>query len=674
MPSLSITDQVLLLLGLTVAVVLASQRFRVPTSLGYLLVGILLAPATLGPLVEVDRIRPIAEFGIVFLLFTIGLNFSLPQILALRHLVLGLGTAQVVLSTVVVSLIAWLAGLPPVAAFVAGAVFAQSSTTIISKQVAEQGEEDERHARLGVAMSVFQDVTAVPFVVVIPVLATAGGLSALGIALGWALAKAVLAFLLVFVLGRLLLRSFFGVVARYRSPELFTLTVLFVSLVAGWVTFRLGLSMAFGAFLAGMVLGETEFRHQVEATMRPFRDVLLGLFFVGIGLLVDWREVARIWHWAVLGAVVLLATKTLVVAGIVRASGIDMQTSWRTALLLAVGGEFGFALLALALQHRLTDPWLGQVLLTSVLFSMVLAPVLIRYNRRLARWFSPRGQRKDDAQLRPDPQLGAKLDGHVLVCGYGRIGQGLARLLEEEGIPYVALDLDADLVREARLAGEPVFFGDGGQLDVLDGLGLASARLVVISHDDHGVALKTVQQLRRMHPDLPVLVRTRDLSGHEELHVAGATEVVPETLEAGLAIAWHALLHTGVPQERIHAVLQRQRASRYQQQRALLTGRGADAGTDVSSRRWQMRPFRIVAGSPVVGRTIESILGDVVFTALVREGRRIRELNADLALQEGDVLVVAGTCEDLAALEARMQAVSRAKPAPRPPGAVEPAS
>jgi CPA2 family monovalent cation:H+ antiporter-2 len=262
-----------------------------------------------GPVVDVQPVRALAEFGIVFLLFTIGLNFSLPQIHALRHQVLGLGTAQVVLTTAIVGMIAWLSGLPATAAF--GAVFAQSSTTVISKQLAEQGEEMSRHGRLGVAMSVFQDVTAVPFVVVIPVLGAAAGAAALLSAPGWAIAKAVLAFAGVFFAGRWLLRPLFHLVAARRSAELFTLTVLFVSLIAAWTTNRLGLSMAFGAFLAGMVLGETEFRHQVEATVRPFRDVLLGLFFVGIGMLFDPSTMPQIWHWSLLGAALLMVSKIL---------------------------------------------------------------------------------------------------------------------------------------------------------------------------------------------------------------------------------------------------------------------------------------------------------------------------------------------------------------------------
>ncbi|MDX5433964.1 MAG: cation:proton antiporter, partial [Halomonas sp.] len=317
--------QMRLLLGGTVFVVLVFQRMRIPPSLAYLLVGVMLGSHTAGPVVAGQGIRVIAEFGIVFLLFTIGLSFSLPQIYALRHTILGLGTAQVSLTTAIVGLIAWLSGLPASAAFVVGAVFAQSSTTIISKQLMEQGENQTRHGRLGTTMSVFQDITAVPFVVVIPVLGVAAMQEVAG-ALGMALLKAGLAFGIVLLSGRYLLKPLFHLVAERRSAELFTLTVLFVSLVAAWTTQSLGLSMAFGAFLAGMVLGDTEFRHQVEATIRPFRDVLLGLFFVSIGMLIEPAALPGIWLEALLGTLLLLGSKVLLVTGIVRYSGVDLPT------------------------------------------------------------------------------------------------------------------------------------------------------------------------------------------------------------------------------------------------------------------------------------------------------------------------------------------------------------
>ena len=648
--------QILLLLGTAVTVVVVFQRFRIPSSLGYLLVGVLLGPHTAGPVIEAGQIRALAEFGIVFLLFTIGLNFSLPQLHALRHQVLGLGTAQVVLTTAVVGLIAWAAGLPPEAAFVVGAVFAQSSTTVISRQLTEQGEENTRHGRLGLAMSVFQDVTAVPFVIIIPALGVAGTTDALAGTLGGALAKAVLAFALVVLVGRRLLRPLFHLVAARRSAELFTLTVLFVSLIAAWATERFGLSLAFGAFLAGMMLGETEFRHTVESTIRPFRDVLLGLFFVGIGMLIDPVAIPRIWHWALVGAVVLLASKTVLVAIIARAAGHDALMAWRTGLLLAVGGEFGFALLAIALGAGTIDERAGQIALTSVLLSIIVAPFLIRYNHALAGRVATRPARSHDEQLpRADLADTGQFRDHVVVCGYGRIGQSVGHTLEEERIPYVAVDLNPAMVKDAHLAGEPVFYGDTAERDILEAVGIGAARLVVISHDDVPAALKTLHHVRTLRPNLPVMVRTRDESHVEELRTAGATEVVPETREASMMIASHVLLLLDVPLARVVRRMQTQRTGHYRLMREFFRDAALDDNPQERDAD-RLRPVVLPPDSPAVGRALgEFAFEGVVVTALVRRGERRLTPPPDTRLEAGDAVVLFGAPDDLQRAEALLR-------------------
>lgn len=648
--------QVLLLMGVAVTVVLTFHRLQIPSSLGYVLVGLILGPYTIGPVVDMPQLSALAEFGIVFLLFTIGLSFSLPQIHALRHQVLGLGTGQVVFTTIFVGLVAWLAGLSPVAAFVIGAVFAQSSTTIIGKQLVEQGEDNSRHGRLGLAISVFQDVTAVPFVIVIPVLSAAVGADVLTGMLSWALAKAVVAFALVLFVGRWLLRPLFHLVAKQRSAELFTLTVLLVALLAAWTTNSLGLSLAFGAFLAGMMLGETEFRHQVEMTIRPFRDVLLGLFFVGIGMLFDPAALPRVWHLALAGAFVLLTSKTLLVAFMVRKTGIDRLTAWRTGLLVAVGGEFGLALLAIALGANVIDVSLGQLALTSVLFSMIAGPFIIRYNHTIASRFVRNAPQPEEAvnitALNPDATT--HLQGHVIICGYGRIGQNVARLLGEEKIPFIALDLDSVLVREAHTAGEPVYYGDATQHDILNALGLERARLVVISHDDVAAALKVLHYLKVMRPDLPVMVRTRDESRVEELESAGALEVVPETLEAGLMIASQALLLLDVPLSRVMRRIEKQRSSRYRLMREFF--RGDELGEKDGERdTHRLRSLVIQPESKAIGRQLRDLdLRGVTVAALVRSGDRQATPPPETSLVANDVIVVYGPLDSLQRAERLM--------------------
>ena len=546
-------EQILLLLGVAVAVVVTFQHLHISTSLGYLLVGVILGPHTIGPIVDVPELKALAEFGVVFLLFIIGLNYSLPQLHALRHQVLGLGTAQVVFTTAVVGTLAWLAGLPAVAAFVIGAVFAQSSTTIIGNQLTEQGEENTPHGRLGLAMSVFQDVTAVPFLVVIPVLGMAAGADVLAGNLGWAILKAVAAFALVFFAGRWLLRPLFHLVAKRRSAEVFTLAVLLVALLAAWTTSSLGLSLAFGAFLAGMMLGETEFRHQVESSIRPFRDVLLGLFFIGIGMLIDPAAIPRIWHWALLGAVLLLASKTLIVAALVRNSGIDALTAWRTGLLLAVGGEFGLALLAIALASNAIDAELGQIVLTSVLFSLIAGSLLIRFNHAIAARLA--GTRRGEAQGMPD-ELSSTPEKQVVIGGYGRVGHTVAVLLRSSGIPFVAFDTDSKRVAQGRADGHPVLYGDISDPGLLAAIHVERASLVVITIDQSDTALRSVSFLRGMCPQVPVIARARDLEVSSRLLDAGATHAYPEAIEASLRLGATALQILRVPTDDIDLLVQ----------------------------------------------------------------------------------------------------------------------
>ena len=544
--------QVILLLAVAVAVMVAFQRLHIPSSLGYLLVGLILGPHTAGPTVHVPEFKALAEFGVVFLLFSIGLNYSLPQLHALRHQILGLGTAQVALTTAVVTVLLWLAGMPAVVAFVIGAVFAQSSSTIIGRQLAEQGEEAAPHGRLGMAISVFQDVTAVPLLVLIPVLGAAGAMDALAGDLAWAMAKAVLAFALVFYAARWALRPFFHMVAERRSAELFTLTVLLVVLAAAWTTDSLGLSLAFGAFLAGMMLGETEFRHQVESSIRPFRDVLLGLFFVGIGMLIDPASLPHIWHWALLGALLLLASKIVVVVLIVRRSGMDALAAWRTALLLAVGGEFGLALLAIALDARVIDAQIGQIVLNAVLFSLIGGVLLIRYNQAIATRLAP--------PTAAVPPLADRLAGfpppQVLIGGYGRVGHTIAVLLKSSGVDFVAFDTDSKRVQQGLADGHAVLYGDIADPELLAAARAEQARLAIVTVDSHAVALRAVAALRLHSPHLPVIARARDLAASSALIEAGAAHAYPETIEASLRLGATALRMLHIPTADIDLMLQ----------------------------------------------------------------------------------------------------------------------
>lgn len=544
--------QVLLLLAVAITVVVTFQRLHIPTSLGYLLVGVVLGPHTMGPIVSMPELGVLADFGIVFLMFTIGLDFSLPQLYALRHQILGLGSGQVAFTTLFVALVIWLSGIPAVVAFVFGAVFAQSSTTIIASLLREQGEENSQHGRLGLAMSVFQDVTAVPFLVVIPVLGMSVGANVLAGMLGWAIAKAALAFVLLFFAGRWLLRPLFHLIAEHKSFEMFTLAVLLVALLAAWTTNSLGLSLAFGGFIAGMMLGETEFRHQVASSIGPFRDVLLGLFFVGIGMRFDPASIPSIWYWTILGTLLILTSKSLLVAAMVRMIGVQARVAWRTGLMLSVGGEFGLALVAIAMDSGVIDTRLGQIAITSVLLSMIAGAVLIRFNVSIAdRLVGP--EREDTFT---SPEIPESPQRQVVIGGYGRFGHAVATLLQSSKIAFVAIDTDPKRVAKGRADGHSVWFGDISNPALLSSVHVERASLVVITTDEPATTFSALSYLRRACPQVPVIVRAPDLDTSQRLLDAGAARAYPETIEASLQLGAAALQMLDISPDEIDHVVQ----------------------------------------------------------------------------------------------------------------------
>lgn len=642
MPGLFV--QILILLAVSVLVVALFRRFNLPTILGYLFVGMAVGPHGLGLIPDTEDVRLIAGFGVVFLLFTIGLEFSLPKILAMRNRLLGMGSAQVLFTTAVVALIAWLAGMPAAAAFVVGAVLAQSSSTIIGKQLTEQIEINSRHGRLGLGISVFQDVTAVLFVIIIPVLATGAGDALFG-PLALALIKGAAVFAVMLVLGRWLLRPLFHEVAAARSAELSTLAVLLVVLTAAWITDMAGLSLALGAFLAGMMLGETEYRHQLEADIRPFQDVLLGMFFVTVGMLLDVRALPGIWGWVLGLALATLLLKTLLITAMVRASGDELTVSVRTGLVLAVGGEFGFVLLALALEGDLLSPEHTQIVLTTVLVTMMLSPLLIRYNGAIARRLCAASYGAGLERLAKEVEHEVHtLDRHVIICGYGRVGQNIGRFLDQEGFNFIALDLDPARVREAREAGDPVIYGDSTQRAILEAAGLGQARALIVSFNDLAASFKILAQVRHLHPELPVLVRTRDDAELEHLQAAGATEVVPETLEASLMLSSHLLLILGVPMSRVFRRIRETHNDRYRLLRGFFPGEER-AGAQAAPAREQLHTVTLSGRDHAVERTLRELQLDklgVMVTAVRRRGIRGVAPTPDMRLQEGDVLVLYG--------------------------------
>ncbi len=641
---------ILLLLGVSVLTVTLFRRLHLPPILGYLIVGILVGPFGSGLVASNEDTRFLAEFGVVFLLFTIGLEFSLPQMVAMKGSVFGLGGSQMVITASVIALLAWALGLTPHAALIAGAILALSSTAIVIKQLSEQLELNSEHGRLGVSILLFQDLAVIPLLVVIPIL-TGNGESGLAMPLFIAVVKAVLVFAAIMAIGHWLLRPLFHEIARARSAELFTLTVLLISLTAAWLTHEAGLSLALGAFLAGMMLGETEYRHQIEADIRPFQDVFLGLFFVTVGMRVDLLSLLPVLHWVLLLALGLILFKALVILLLAKLSGRSTSTALRSGLLLAQGGEFGFVLLDLSLGSSLLPGTAGQLLFAAIILSMATAPFLIRYNGRLAQHFSTlRGSSDGTTGLKVLQEESRDLERHVILCGYGRIGQNIGRLLDREGFRYVALDLNPGVVREAHEAGEPVHFGDAVRQEILQAAGLDRASALVLTFEDHPSAMKILAHIRESVPGLPVLVRTKDDSHMDELEQAGAAEVMPEAVEASLMMGGQLLLLLKVPGSRILKIMREIRQNHYKLLRDFFHGEEAVDIEHADSFQERLHTVTLPERAFAVDHTIEDLhLWDweVSITAVRRGGIRGDSPGPETRLQAGDVLVLAGTPQHL---------------------------
>ena len=641
---------ILILLGVAVFVVAALRRLHMPAVVAYLVTGYLVGPHGLRFIPDSGDTRALADFGVVFLLFTLGLEFSLPRFIVMRRAVFVLGGLQVLLTTIGAAGLAWLFGAEVPVAIVLGGAFAMSSTAIAVKQLTEQNEINLQHGRAAVAVLLFQDLAVIPFLILIPALNKGLGSAFAGDML-WAFGKGTLAVVVILAAGRWLLRPLLHQIASARSAELFTLTALLVTMASAFGTAALGLSLALGGFLAGMMLAETEYRHQVEADIRPFRDVLLGLFFITVGMLLNPAVVARHWMLLILAVAGLSLFKTGLITALSRRLGSDNNAALRTGLVLAQGGEFGFALLSLGLAQHIMRAPMAEFALAVIVVSMLLGPLAIRYNRRLAAWLFPESEMEDHDRLQHDiGKHQVHLENHVIIVGYGRVGQNVARLLEPEGFEFVALDLDPIRVAHAREAGDPVYYGDGTNREVLRAAGIERARVLVISYFKVSTALKILAHVKELRPGIPVLVRTRDDAELEKLQAAGATEVIPETLESSLMLASHLLHVLHVPMTHILRKIQEVRTHRYSLLRSVFRGQDAVPIDPSHAFREQLHTVTLADGARGVGRSLAELdlrRLNVVVTALRREGVVGRQPPAVTVLKEGDVVVLWGTPERL---------------------------
>ncbi len=661
----------LLYLIAAVGGVVLCRLARLPPILGYLAVGVLIGPKAMALAGDSDAVDHLAEFGIVFLMFVIGLEFNLPKLKSMRRLVFGLGSSQVVVTILAAvvgnAVLAWgfsLAGrswgLGWQSAVALGGALAMSSTAIVVKLMADRLELETEHGRRVMGVLLFQDLAVVPLLVLIPALGSSPQDLLREVAYATLKAAALLTVLLVG--GQWVMRRWLTIVARRKSEELFILNLLLVTLGLAWLTERAGLSLALGAFVAGMLIAETEYKHQVETDIRPFHDVLLGLFFITVGMKLDAGAVVDNWPLVLLLTLAPVGFKFALVTALARIFGAAPGVALRTGLYLAQAGEFGFVLLTLASARRLIPEAMQSPILASMVLSMLITPLVFLYSNRIVMRLSAADWLLQSVAMTTIAKRSINAERHVIICGFGRSGQNLARLLEQEHIAYIALDLDPDRVRQAAAAGQNVVFGDAARLQSLVAAGLARASALVVSYHDTPSALKILDLARLHAPAVPVIVRTLDDTDLDRLRAAGAAEVVPEAIEGSLMLASHALALVGVPMRRVIHVIREQRDRRY----GLLRGyfHGADDDTVEELQQARLLSVTLPADSASVGLPLESrsLQGLGVSVVSVRRASGATEgesaANATLKpLAEGDTLVLSGLPEALALAEERLLAV-----------------
>ncbi|WP_035382863.1 monovalent cation:proton antiporter family protein [Ferriphaselus sp. R-1] len=643
---------VLVLLAVAVMVVVLCRVLHLPVMLGYLTVGILIGPHALGWVADAPQARHLAEFGVVFLMFSIGLEFSLAKLHAMRRIVFGLGSAQVVATLLVAVAAALALGLDWRAGVALGGVLAMSSTAIVSKMLAERAELGAPFGQQIMGVLLFQDLAVVPLLIVIPALASAS--DALTYTLLFALLKGAAALTALLLFGQRLMRPWFHIVARQKSAELFMLNVLLITLGLAYLTDLAGLSMALGAFVAGVLIAETEYRLQVEEDIRPFRDVLMGLFFITIGMMLNVREMWADLGWVVLLLLSLLLCKAVIVAGLARIFGVGWGVALHTGLGLAQAGEFGFVLLNDAGNVHLMSERVGQVVLAAMLLSMLIAPFLLMYADRIVRRISPDAWMYSAMQMHQIAVRSMSSQGHVIICGFGRSGQTLARFLSGEGIRYIALDADSSRVRNAVAEGGEVVFGDASKREALLAAGLMRAKTLVVSYIDKHSALKILQLAQELRPGLPVVVRAYDESQIDQFRQAGAAEVVAEIHEGSVMLATQALLMSGVPLNRVMRRLRESRARSYRVFDSYL--RTTDGELEDVDDDLQLRVHSVLLGAQddAVGKSLARLdlasLG-VEVNAVRRHGVLGSQPSDEMVLHAGDVLVLLGQSLALAEAE-----------------------
>ncbi len=645
----SILANVLILLSLALLIGITFRALHLPQVLGYLVIGAIVGPHGLGWVRNVEAAHQLAGFGIVFLMFTVGLEFSFAKMRALHKAVILLGGLQVILCSVIGLALGFILHLSWYIGLIVGGILSMSSTAITVKQLKDQFELNNPHGRNAVGILLFQDLAVIPFFILIGSLGVVAAQPNISITLLFAILKGAVAFAVILAIGRWLFRPLFHLIADTHVIELFTIAVLLVTLASAWLTEKLGLSFALGGFLAGMMLSETQFRHQIEVEIRPFRDVLLALFFITIGMLLNISSWQTYWQWILLLFIGTMMVKGFIIGIMSRLLGDNNQTAVRTSLVLVQGGEFGFALLTLSLTNKLFPAGFGQTILGTLLLSFAIGPILIAYNRKIAEFIFP--TKKITAE--PAEEFNKKMyptEEHVILCGYGRIGQNIASLLEQQKVPYLALDLDPAYIQEADLAGVPALYADATHPQILEKAGIHNAKALVIGFNDPHSAIKVLQHVKNLNPKLPTIVRCRNEIELTQLQAHGATQIVVEDHEESLMLTYHLLCSLHFSHKKINNFLERIRHHHYDILRQVFPG---SLTANLSAEGFpihQMRSVIILKDSDLVDITLNELsnrFSDIKIVSLRRGNKHFPNPDKNLQLQAEDILILYGTAENL---------------------------
>ncbi len=634
--------QIVFLMALAVISVAVFRKLHLPPILAYLFAGLLAGPEVLKLFLHPEDMHLLAEIGIVFLLFSLGLEFSLPKLMSMRSLVFGVGLGQMVFTTGTFSVIAHFFGFEWGPAVIIGGMLALSSTAIVIKQLTEAGALNHRRTEMAISILLFQDLAVVPFLIVIPLMASQQDVS-LASALIMALVKGVVVVIMLLSAGKWILPWIFREVAKTRTDELFVLTTILVAILAGGLTYVFGLSMALGAFLAGMMLGESQYKYQLEADIRPFRDILMGLFFVTVGMQLKLDVLFSDGLFIFTGVLVLMVLKVLVLQLVAKILKRDSVDSWATGIKLCQIGEFSFVIAALATAEGVIDARTSSIIISMGVISMALTPMLVDRSVAWAQRLSPKQMR----HVEPESTIpeASEYNNHIIIAGFGRVGQSVARLLKLEGIAFITIDADPVRVYESRNAGEPILFGDASQKDILENAGAARASLILVTFDEPEKAKQVINAARQIAGEINLMVRTKRDYQLDALYKAGASQVVPEIQEGSLMLISQVLHYAGVPMSRILRRVREERQGRYDHLHGFYPGETTEISYGTEDKLEFVHAVVLNNNAACLGRQLSDIDFQrmrVRLQGLRRDGQEISAPNPGDVLQAGDVLVIAG--------------------------------